>query len=362
MASNDLKIQVLMVGGRRCGKTSVLAAMKTNFENAFSQTNMDIFPDDLDTLDILATKNDEMKEYFIQAGNRTFVPDNNPTEDIMEYSFSVKISNKRNNLKVKFVDYPGEWLIDRSHRDKIQEYMENSQAILIAIDTPHMMEKDGLYNERKNYCNKIADRIKRAFEESSAKHPFTSGEHKLVLFVPLKCERYLADNRMDEVKLITEESYETLINFLKKNPKVYEVAITPIFTLGKAMFSQFERDVHTGEIKIDTKDRIPEKAIYYFPDDNAKKPVPKYCEQPIVYLIAYLMQCAGEKKYDEFSEKSLLGKLGVKMNEIFFNEASYKDYICEKRLIMQHLKQDGDGYQIIQNPLDFKKYSFHIEE
>lgn len=335
MASNDLKIQVLMVGGRRCGKTSVLAAMKTNFENAFSQTNMDIFPDDLDTLDILATKNDEMKEYFIQAGDRTFVPDNNPTEDIMEYSFSVKISNKRNNLKVKFVDYPGEWLTDVSHRDKIQEYMKNSQAILIAIDTPHMMEENGLYNERKNYCNKIADRIKRAFEDSAKNHPITFGEHKLVLFVPLKCERYLADNRMDEVKLKTAESYESLITFLKKDSYTYETAITPIFTLGKAMFSHFERDKDTGKIKIDTKDRIPEKAIYYFPDENAKKPVPKYCEQPIVYLIAYLMQCAGEKKYDEFAEKTPLGKLGVKVNELLFKEASYKDYIREKVYIMR---------------------------
>lgn len=31
-AGEDLKVQVMMVGGRRCGKTSILATMKSNFE------------------------------------------------------------------------------------------------------------------------------------------------------------------------------------------------------------------------------------------------------------------------------------------------------------------------------------------
>lgn len=29
---NNLQVKVLMMGGRRCGKTSVLAAMKQNFD------------------------------------------------------------------------------------------------------------------------------------------------------------------------------------------------------------------------------------------------------------------------------------------------------------------------------------------
>ena len=39
-----------------------------------------------------------------------------------------------------------------------------------------------------------------------------------------------------------------------------------------------------------------EKPIYYFPDVNVKKPEPKYCEQPIVYLLLYLLQLAGDLK------------------------------------------------------------------
>lgn len=36
-AKNALKVQVMMVGGRRCGKTSVLAAMKQILNNSLQK-------------------------------------------------------------------------------------------------------------------------------------------------------------------------------------------------------------------------------------------------------------------------------------------------------------------------------------
>lgn len=56
-----------MVGGRRCGKTSVLAAMKSNFEQQFAETDLTMSYADLETLSILEEKNNEMKEYFLEA-------------------------------------------------------------------------------------------------------------------------------------------------------------------------------------------------------------------------------------------------------------------------------------------------------
>lgn len=39
------------------------------------------------------------------------------------------------------MDYPGEWLADREHENLLFETMKKSQILMIAIDTPHMMEK-----------------------------------------------------------------------------------------------------------------------------------------------------------------------------------------------------------------------------
>lgn len=80
---------------------------------------------------------------------------------------------------------------------------------MIAIDTPHMMEEEGKYNERRNFCHRTGEMIKMALEKARP-------QRMLVLFVPLKCERYLKDNKMDKVLTATMQSYEELIRYFKK--------------------------------------------------------------------------------------------------------------------------------------------------
>lgn len=92
-AEEDIRVAVMMVGGRRCGKTSVLAAMKENFQDNFAGTNLTARFGDTSTLIILEEKREEINEYF--RDNRTFMPDSNPTEEIMVYSFIVGIEGKK---------------------------------------------------------------------------------------------------------------------------------------------------------------------------------------------------------------------------------------------------------------------------
>lgn len=344
--AEDLKVQVMMVGGRRCGKTSVLASMKRNFEEQFAKTNLTITFGDLDTLTALEDKNDEIAEYFLHAGNRTFTPDSNPTDEMIKYTFSIGIANKRGKIRVDFVDYPGEWLMDPVHVKDLKACMEKTQVIIVAIDTPYMMEADGVYNEARNCCHRAGEVLKMALEEN----PYGK---RLILFVPLKCERYLNDGKMNEVLEKTKESYEEIINCFKREQSKYEVAVTPIFTLGGAMFSHFEVSRLTGKIKINERFKTPEKPIYYFPDDTVKKPSPKYCEQPIVYLLLYLLQLAGDKKTSKYESAGVWGKFGIKLQEWIFQTTSAEDYISERKAIENRLKKQGDGYQIIQNPMKF---------
>lgn len=43
------------------------------------------------------------------------MPDSNPTEEIMVYSFIVGIEGKKGGIRIDFIDYPGEWLTDKGH-------------------------------------------------------------------------------------------------------------------------------------------------------------------------------------------------------------------------------------------------------
>ena len=340
-----LKVQVMMVGGRRCGKTSVLAAMKDNFETQFADTNLTIAIDDFDTLDILTAKINEINDYFLGDKTRNIIPDSNPTDDMMKYTYSIRIAGKKGKIQVEFIDYPGEWLTDKVHHEELRDQMTNTQVIVVVIDTPHLMEEDGQYNEYRNFCYQTTEMLKTALDDGE------EGE-KLILFVPLKCERYLNDGKMDQVRKRTEEAYANLINYFNRNKKKYEVAVTPIFTLGSVIFSHFGRDKQTREIKIN-KFKTPEEAVYIFSDINVKKPSPKYCEQPVVYLLAYLFKMAEQKKNKDFSQGTFLDKVGIFISEKFLNFASASDYDEQKKCVLKRLKKEDDGYHIIQNTLKF---------
>lgn len=346
MGEKILTAQVMMVGGRRCGKTSILAAMKENFEELFAKTDLTLSIGDLDTLDVLEKKNNEINDYFLGAGNRTFTPDSNPTEEIMHYLFNVGIAGKESTIEVDFVDYPGEWLTADERKKELLDCMKQSQAVIIAIDTPHMMEENGRFNEYRNRCYRVSEMLKMAFDA-------TKPSHMLVLFVPLKCERYMMDGRMDQVRERTEKSYESLIQYLQQCPKQYQVAVTPIFTMGGAAFSHFERDRQTREISVDSVYNTPKKAIYCFPDVNVKKPNPKYCEQPIVWLIAYLMQLAGNKKAGQSRKAGLWKRFGIEVWDFLLGNAKAVDYLKHKQILLENMKREGDGYHIVQNPMKF---------
>lgn len=346
LGGDDFKVQVMMVGGRRCGKTSVLAAMKSNFEDRFAKTKLTFSYGNSDTLDILEEKRNEINEYFQDAGNRTFIPDSNPTEEMQKYSFSVGIAEKRGKIKIDFVDYPGEWLMDKVHRQDLVKCMRESRVIIVAIDTPYMMEEEGRYNENRNHCHRTGEMLKLAFEEANVLS-------NLILFVPLKCERYLVDGRIEEVREKTIESYKELIHYFKRTPDKYEVAVTPIFTLGDAMFSHFERDDETMDIILNGASGTPEKAIYYFPDTAVKESHPQYCEQPLVYLLVYLMQSARNTKSNEYNKGFPIYKGFLLLQQFIFRTTSADDYDEQMKTLMRALKKSGDGYRILQNPMQF---------
>lgn len=356
--NEDLNVQVTMLGGRRCGKTSILAAMKKNFSSVFSG-ELIMSPCDVKTLDDLDEKNNEILAYFngqdgasSNAVSRSFIPDSNPTLDMKRHAFQVGIPGKRGTIKINFVDYPGEWLDhSNNHQQTVINYIKNSEAVIIAIDTPHLMEEEGLFNEQRNYCSKISDMFTMAYQEL-ANNVSVEQMPRLVLFVPLKCERYLQDGKMQQVYEKTKIAYNNLIQYLQSWPKT-TVAITPIFTLGGAQFSRFKRD-ENAKIICDNKYGTPEEAIYGFLDGEAgKRPNPKYCEQPVIYLLAYLMQNASDAKAKQLNNANLPQKLLTIFKQSFFGVTSKNDYAQLKNTILKKLKKNGDGYHIIQNPMNF---------
>ena len=364
--NSEFKVNVMMIGGRRCGKTSVLAAMQKSFnDDVAKSTSFQFATADGTTVKVLGDKISEIKEYFTVKGHSpTFVPDDTPTKDISTYSFNVSLKDSKSKIKINFIDLPGEWVVNHTHDDEIMENMSKSRVLIIAIDTPHLMEENGRFNERRNHCYDIIEMVKRVGFADAEKGA------GLILLIPLKCERYYNDKRMEEVLIKVRDAYSDLIQYINQ-PGVdgkrssCQVAVTPIRTMGGAAFEKFERD-ENFEIKVDPSYKTPEKAIYYFPDMNKSEPEPADCEQPVLYVLDFTLRAVQSVK-----KRSKLNNIFVKiggmiahalshtLNDPFFsiiadslaeaveNWSGAEDYLPYAEEIAKMKKTEGDGYRIL---------------
>ena len=118
----------------------------------------------------------------------------------------------------------------------------------------------------------------------------------MILFVPLKCEKYYACGQMGTLNLKIKEAYKDLLNYVNTGDarKNYEVVIAPILTFGKdtVFFSRFEED-EDGNPIMDDHNRLPAVPLFKFQNRNADYS-PQFCEQPLLYALSYLL-CQVEK-------------------------------------------------------------------
>ncbi len=280
---SDITVKILMLGGRRCGKTSVLASMQNCFDKEFGSSNLTITIDDLGTTLDLTNKMNEINQYFYGDHSENFIPDDHPTREIRRYDLSISLKSKsKGKIRFQFIDFPGEWIKDTSHHEELNNLIDESHVFLIAIDSPHLMEQTqseepdiiGKYNHNHNRSGMINEILKKV-----------NLNGKLILFVPLKCEKYKASNQISLLKHKVKIAYSSIINHVNNDNIICTTAITPIFTFGTVEFKRFKRDPDTHDIIIDPNNNTPKYPLYGFMDDAKNYPEPHYCEQPLVYII-----------------------------------------------------------------------------
>lgn len=358
--TNDITVRILMLGGRRCGKTSVLANMQDCFDKEFGASNLTINIDDPRTMFDFVEKMKEINGYFDRDHSENFFPDDHPAIIAKHYELSISLKSKQNGkVNFQFIDIPGEYVQDKKYLPKLLKLIDMCHVFLIAIDTPHLMEqtrcddqdKLGKYNENVNCSSMISKLLKKSMEVPDG---------KLVLFVPLKCEKYKAANQMSLVRHKVKIAYRELIDHLNNQFSTVPctIAITPIYTFGTVEFKRFLRDEKSREIIINEKTKTPKYPCYGFMDNAKGYPEPQYCEQPLVYVLAFILATAKKIKEDKKSRSKnpfrLIYNAILTFKENSFNIPSAEDYMKE----INNLKAKmvlGDGYEVITDPLDITK-------
>lgn len=259
-------LSICMMGPRSVGKTTVLTSI---FHESQSQLceGSSIYLKAMDSNTSMLNNYHTMLVDAVAKKNASNLPASNT---ISEFMFGLGLAGRAESVKLQIRDFPGEYLTStiKEDRDEIYNFMANATVILIAIDTPYLMEEEGKYNEEKNKISLVTHYLK---------DNVTAVKDKLVLFVPLKCERYMHDGKLQQVSEKTVEAYKELKEFFSNN----NIAsfVTPIITLGGIEFDYMQNNSMAGDIS-----KVSVFRSWAFKPEYK----PLFCPQPLYYLLTYV--------------------------------------------------------------------------
>ena len=365
---NSLVFNVLLLGPRRTGKSSILASMIGNFKEAASSTFIDVTGDEttktLNEQSLIKLQNIYNK-YNNQKVSK-FTMDENQSFDSNNFQYTIAYRDKKNRTKplakTVFKDRPGEWIDDPEHQEEMKQEVGEADVLLIAIDSVHLMEMKGAFCE--------------VYHRIAVLHHFIADSHfldensgkKLVLLIPLKCERYYHDKYMNEVNAAVHKHFSPILDLLtgERVKNRVTVGITPILTIGGIEFDSFGTDENGKIIRIRDRtlgsqlQRRPNPQYIYFRFYKDKPEFqPQYCEQPVLYLLYYIVSLTKDISKQQSVVPTIVGLpfglLGIAivalLNALWksFNDKNVKFSL---ETLKPKIKRTGQGYEIIQNPLN----------
>lgn len=263
-------LRVTMLGGRGVGKTSLLAAVYSQFENHVRELYLQLKPD-MTTSMVLTEKKQDLE----RANDTITTVGVEGSVDMRSYSFGLGFPFQKPEMTLYFRDYPGEWVWKKP--DQVIQYIRESDAIWLAIDSAALMEKKGIYHQEVNRSDLIVEFFKHALEELPDDHK------KLILLLPIKCESYMDDiDKIKNLRRAIEDKYGPLVEQIKKVDELgrrFTVAITPVQTLGKVKYSHVVDPDELGNFK------------FVFVRTSKDHPYqPKHVEEVLRYSLPFLLR------------------------------------------------------------------------
>lgn len=276
-------MRVCMMGPKAVGKTTVMTSVFNETQQSIAGTSLNLTARG-ETNAALTEKYHELSSVF---ADRSTITDNNGKSSSQNvtnmgmYASAVQTGlffgfghlGKEPVIQLQIKDFPGEMVVKEP--ESVMKFINESQSIFIAIDTPHLMERNGEFNAVKNKPKQITDLFRKAISDIKSE--------KLVIFIPLKCEKYFHEGRMGEVLNKIQSTYAELIKLLDSTKKVCS-CIEPILTLGDVEFDDFSYDA-SGNVLL-APDGCPANVKYKYVGEGKYSPL--FCSQPLYSLLLFV--------------------------------------------------------------------------
>lgn len=375
-------VTAIMLGGKRAGKSSVLAGVISSLNSPlFSKyigtgddTDYSVFPSDCGSV---ADKRIKLENFIeTQQSNRYFTVDMMADDRIFHYDIYVKLPGQSGKLTMRFYDVPGEAMKKNNLLSaEVKPLVNEADIFIIAIDTPFLMQGKRAIN---HCCNRIDD-VKDLLSDM-----MQSGEldSKLILFVPIKCEYWALNNQIYDVTEKVKSEYAVLLDDLKTRKSV-GIMIMPILTAGGIVYDHMKEamkvvktdDPNTtlryGSLLSDKIVRltngdlypikqgyevvkhnnqaayqspIPIPLVWYKVIDNGKGYAPELCEQPALHILKFLIY------------KTVQNKKAITIWDRFLNwwDKIWKglDYVAFESTIQRMdtaglIHSEGNGFEVV---------------
>lgn len=245
-------LKVIMMGGRRCGKTSALASLFEEMKNGrvkdyFTVSDRTILETKgFETQNSLNDKTLELQNMLEtnKSNSKIFLVDKNPTSNFWLYKLHLQIPGTHREMDIEFRDSAGEFFeASGSHSQETAEYIKNCDIFVIVVDTPYLMgcteeASRDLCPESINLGTNRVEDIQNFLTHIDDKE---GKDAKMVVFVPLKCEKWAKEpNGLNKVTARIKEVYRTHIQNLSAFEKM-NISIIPMQTSGNILFSEFKK-------------------------------------------------------------------------------------------------------------------------
>jgi len=224
--------QVLLLGGPDCGKTTLLSSMFYQCVSGGTIRHLlfggmsHYLINQIYYLENCCQKSKE--EVFSMSRMHCAQQLDNET-----LRYALREYPSRHNI-VEFKEVPFSFIEGYAHtegyRDKLNQLAKDSDVFIIAVDTPYLMEAPDSISRRINGIDIIQEFLSRIILDND--HGLRG---KMVMFVPVKCEKWVKDGNIQEVTKKIRSSYHTLIERLNLFNKM-NICILPVETIGDVIF------------------------------------------------------------------------------------------------------------------------------
>lgn len=299
--------KITMLGPSGVGKTTLLTVMRKQMNAAIDGIQLRLNPGDpnrpgseFETMQFLNDCEIELSQLVKSAG---WVAQGGleGTGEAKKFYFHLGDPRKKSSyLLLEFQDYPGGWIEGKDYESieeqeearqsrsrEVVDFIKESRVTILVIDTPALIEKKGKYHAKVNKSEIVKEILLQAFKQDESRRP------RLLIFAPVKCEKYVQGSRNESRKIEQNirSQYEDLLNTLN-TPEFDNVAtvITPVQTVGNVLYSHIEESV-------DEHDNPIPKFMYHKTNKHELEPVD--AEQPLRYILRFALKSKRSEDNDK---------------------------------------------------------------